>query len=66
VIIGEPVTGVTEEDGVFSVIIPPAYRYLILVKKAGQGEGQVEQRLECKFGRHTYMLAKSALKVVEN
>jgi hypothetical protein len=66
VVTGEPVTAVTDEDGVFSVIIPPAYRYLILVKKAGQGEGQVEQRLECGLGRHTYMLSQEGLKVVEN
>ncbi len=66
VIAGEPVTAVTDEDGVFSLIIPPAYRYLILVKKAGQGEGKVEQRLECGIGRHTYMLSKDGLKVVEN
>ncbi len=66
VIAGEPVTAVTDEDGVFSVIIPPAYRYLILVKKAGQGEGQVEQRLECGIGKHTYMLSQGGLKVVEN
>jgi hypothetical protein len=59
-----PVTATTDEDGIFSVYIPPSLNYTILVEQSNIGKGQVEQRLECGIGiKNKYVLTPEGLRL---
>lgn len=61
-----PLAAVTDEDGIFSVYIPPSLEYTILVEQPTIGKGQVEQRLECGIGRNKYVLSREGVKRIDN